>query len=94
MVLTEDLASDPEPQFEALYGKLNLPFTPEVRARIRSHTSADNPKEAGAGRADQIARDSKSVVSIWKDRLSPAEIDRIRRETEDISTLYYGDEDW
>lgn len=94
IVRTEDLADDPENRFRDLYTRLNLPFTPEVRAGIRSHSSAANPREAGEGRADQIARDSRAVTSVWKERLTPAEIDRIRRETSDIAPHYYGDADW
>ncbi|MEO0852479.1 MAG: hypothetical protein AAFY15_03095, partial [Cyanobacteria bacterium J06648_11] len=66
----------------------------EIRDRILAFSSNDNPKEAGRGRADQIARDSQATISVWKQRLSSAEIERVRRETEDIATLFYSDEDW
>ena len=90
----EDLSRDPAAGYRHLYDRLNLPFTDAIRDRILAFSSADNPKEAGRGRADQIARDSQATISVWKQRLTPAEIDRIRRETDDIASTFYGDEDW
>ncbi|MEO1134305.1 MAG: sulfotransferase, partial [Cyanobacteria bacterium J06639_1] len=91
VVRTEDLSRDPAGGYRNLFDRLALPFTNDIRDRILAYSSANNPKEAGRGRADQIARDSRATISVWKQRLSPTEIDRIQRETEDIAPLFYGD---
>ncbi|MEM6445426.1 MAG: sulfotransferase [Cyanobacteria bacterium J06642_2] len=94
VVRTEDLSRDPGKGYRNLFERLNLPFSDDIRDRVLAYSSASNPKEAGQGRADQIARDSQATISVWKQRLTPTEIDRIRRETEDIAPLFYSDEDW
>ncbi|WP_299938753.1 sulfotransferase [uncultured Pelagimonas sp.] len=93
-VRTEDLSRNPLTEFEQLYQRLDLSFTQEARNQIAAHSSTANTQEAPTGRADQIARDSQATISVWKNRLSSDEIDRIRNQTSDISPYFYGDEDW
>lgn len=89
----EDLAADPVAGFEALYKRLGLPFTPAVRRVVEEHSSPDNPAEF-SGRQDNSRRNSRETIAIWKKRLAPQEIDRIRRGVEEVSRHFYDDEHW
>jgi hypothetical protein len=61
---------------------------------VAQHSSRDNPPEAAAGVAHQLRLDSRANVWSWKGRLSPREVDRVRRGTADVAPAFYTDEDW
>lgn len=94
LVRTEDLSRNAVEEYRKLFARLSLAFSDRVRSEIAAHSSEDNLKEAGTGRANQIKRDSVATISVWKTRLSSHEIERIRSATEDISSQFYGDADW
>jgi len=88
----EDLAAQPLPGFEDLYGRLGLTFTAAARAAVARSTDPSNPVEARDNRA--LARDSRASVWTWKERLTAEEIERVRAETEPIWKEFYSDGDW
>ena len=90
----EDLSYEPVERFAALYERLSLPFTSEVREAVAASSSGDNPRETSIENpyATQIA--SRANLENWKRRLSKEEIFRIRRATEDIAERYYANEEW
>jgi hypothetical protein len=89
----EDLASDPIGKFRAMYQALGLEFREESEKVIHLHTSSDNPAEFD-GRRDRSRRNSLETVQIWKKRLAPEEIRRIREGVEEVSRQFYGEESW
>lgn len=89
----EDLARDPQGAFEDLYDDLDLAFSEEVRTYIAERTSPENPvtTEEDPG---SISRDSRRVIWSWRDRLTEAEQERVRKATAEIASTFYDDSDW
>jgi hypothetical protein len=90
----EDLSIDPIPGYRALYESLGLEFSPRVEKTILNSSSSENPVELSRKKVHAIKLDSRASVDNWKKRLTTEEIQRIRKMTEDVSTLYYSDAEW
>jgi hypothetical protein len=89
----EDLSRDPMRGFEMLYDSLGLEWSDQVREVVRAHSDASNPSEAPAV-YQYLKRDSRSNIWNWKQRLTEAEIERVRGQVEDVSQLFYSNGDW
>jgi len=89
----EDLSRDPLEGFRALFNRLNLEFSESVEGAVQEYTNASNPSEAPDG-SSSIKRNSRSNIWNWKNRLETSEIERIRTSVEDVSRLFYRDDDW
>lgn len=94
VVRQEDLARDPAPGFRDLYGKLGLDFTPAVERSVLNSSSSDNPAEASTDRVHSVKLDSQANLRSWQQRLSEAEIARIRSITQTVAHHYYSDPEW
>jgi len=92
-VRQEDLASNPIDEFRKLFVRLNLPMTPHAEEVIRRHSDPSNPAEFKGGR-DASRRNSRETIRLWKERLSPEEVDRVRRETESVWRIFYKEDHW
>lgn len=90
----EDLSRWPLSEFLSLFSWLGLPFSRSVRCTIEESTSEQNPRAEVDGEAHRIRLNSRANVWSWCARLSPEEIDRIRRGTEDVAPWFYTDADW
>jgi len=90
----EDLSLRPVEQFKKLFDQLNVEFTERIERVIIDYSNASNPSEAPAGILHQLKRNSVANIKNWKVRLSKSEIERIREGVQNISSLFYGDEDW
>ena len=90
----EDLAGDPRSRFQELYGRVGLTWDDDVGAAIDRYAASGNPKEVPGWRRRAIKRDSKAASRTWRQRLSADEIARIRAGTEEVSSLFYSEEDW
>jgi hypothetical protein len=90
----EDLADDPLPGFEALYGKLDLRWDEGARKRVAESSGSENPKELPPWRRRAVKRDSGAAKKTWLKRLLPEEIGRIRDGTQEVARLFYDDSDW
>lgn len=92
----EDLSLDPVAGYRRLFAGLGLSFTPDCERMIRECTDKANLKDAAlAGKSTHFTKlDSAENVKNWQRRLSPDEILRVRRGTEDVSPFYYTDADW
>jgi hypothetical protein len=88
----EDIGARPLPEFDRLYGELGLDFSPAAQRAISEHSKTTNPQEARDARV--LKRDSRAAVRTWTTRLSPEEIDRVRRGTQGIAGAFYSDADW
>jgi len=82
----EDVVADPLEAFSSVYRRLDLSLTNEVLERI---TDSLNSKEGETGDASYKARDKESVLSTWKERLSPQEGDKIMEETAVLRREFY-----
>jgi hypothetical protein len=94
IVRHEDLSLDPIPGYRALYTSLGLEFTPRVEKIILNSSSSENPAELSRKKVHAVKLDSRVNLDNWKKRLTVEEIERVRRMTEEISSLYYSDAEW
>ena len=94
IVRHEDLSLDPVAGYKSLYESLGLTFTEKVRATILNSSSSENPAELSQKKVHSVKLDSRANLDNWKKRLTPEEITRIRKLTEDVSPLFYFDTEW
>ena len=94
IVRHEDLSRDPIPGYRALYAELGLEFTPRVEKTILNSSSSENPRELSRKKVHAFKLNSRANVVNWKKRLTPDEIEHIRRVTHQVSGLYYSDAEW
>ncbi len=90
----EDISRRPRPEFAALFAQLGLDLSPAVARAIAETSSSRNPREARSGQAHDLWRDSRANVWSWVWRLTPDEVEYIRRETADVARFFYTDADW
>ena len=90
----EDLAADPLPRFRALYESLGLSWTESTAAEVVRSSQSGNPVDVTPDRKHEIRRHSKAAALSWHTRLSKAEIDRIRTETQTVWPKFYAEEEW
>jgi hypothetical protein len=94
IVRHEDLSLDPVAGYKSLYKSLGLKFDDQVRDTILNSSSSENPAELSKKKVHSVKLDSRANMDNWKKRLTPEEITRIRKMTEDISPLFYADNEW
>lgn len=80
----ETLSENPVVGFEQIFQFLDLEVTDDIRDAISEYSNAAQTQRHG-----EIRRDSKANISSWKTRLTPAEADKIRSETAEISEKLY-----
>jgi len=90
----EDLSRDPVNRYHDLYSKLDLEFTPRVQKFIENASSSENPTELSRKKTHSVKLDSLANIKNWKKRLSEEDVRRVRKMTEEVSYLYYSDEEW
>jgi hypothetical protein len=94
IVRHEDLSRDPIPGYRDLYEALGLEFTPRVEKIILNSSSSENPTELSHKKVHGVKLDSRASLDNWKKRLTVEEIDRVRKITQGVSSLYYSSEEW
>jgi len=94
IVRHEDLSLDPVTGYKSLYESLGLVFDEKVRDTILNSSSSENPTELSKKKVHSVKLDSRANMDNWKKRLTSDEITRIRKTTEDVSHLFYSDEEW
>jgi hypothetical protein len=94
VVRHEDLSLDPVAGYKSLYESLGLTFDEKVRDTILNSSSSENPTELSKKKVHSVKLDSRANMSNWKKRLTPEEITRIRKLTEDVSHFFYADDEW
>jgi len=88
----EDISRNTLSGFLELFNQLNLEYTETTKQTILDYSSINNSRQDYE--ADELKRHSLKNIEIWKSRLTPSEIERIRTKVEDISSKFYDDEDW
>ena len=94
LVRHEDLSSDPVRRYEQLYDRLGLDLNEAARRTIAHFTSEENPGEVFLRQYGSVRLDSGSSIFSWSKRLTSGEIERIRRETQDVWPEFYAARDW
>jgi len=94
IVRHEDLSLDPVAGYKSLYESLGLTFDEKVRDTILNSSSSENPTELSKKKVHSVKLDSRANMGNWKKRMTPEEITRIRKLTEDVSHLFYADDEW
>lgn len=89
----EDLSRDPLKEFEKLYHRLNISFTPEEERKIFQYTYGENPGEVDNDE-ELLKRDSLANIYNWKTRLGDEEIEQIYEKVEKVSRLFYSEQEW
>ena len=90
----EDLSRDPLSGYKKIFNKLNLRYTNSIEETIRKHSYADHAENAQPNNHNSIRRNSLSTIWNWKERLTREEINRIKNNVEEISSLFYTHEEW
>lgn len=92
----EDLSRNPAPEFRAIFDRLSLDFSDDVRRSLEAYT-----RNGGAltrfslfGARRRTVRDSRENIFAFRKRLSPEEIARVRAATAPLADLFYADADW
>jgi len=88
----EDLSQDPVQSFQTIFNKLNLEFSDRVKCAVHDHSHSSHSIESEDPYCTK--RNSQSIIWNWKGRLTIQEIERIRDKVEDISRVFYSNEDW
>jgi len=88
----EDLSQEPLTGFHFLFDRLDLEFSPRIQKIIKEYSHARNP--INSEDPFLIRRSSQSLVKKWQQELSKSQITRIRNKVENISSRFYGDDDW
>lgn len=88
----EDLSNNPLREFEYIYGRFDLEFTPSAKSGILESSGAYNPVEQRAN--NEFKRNSKANIQNWKRRLNSEDIEKIKSETSMLSKKFYGDYKW
>jgi hypothetical protein len=94
IVRHEDLSLDPVAGYKLLYESLGLTFDEKARDTILNSSSSENPTELSKKKVHSVKLDSRANMNNWKKRLTPEEITRIRKLTEDVSHFFYSDTEW
>jgi hypothetical protein len=94
VVRHEDLSLDAVAGYKSLYESLGLTFDEKIRDTILNSSSSENPTELSKKKVHSVKLDSRANMGNWKKRLTPEEITRIRKLTEDVSHLFYADHEW
>jgi len=88
----KDLALEPLDGYQKIFQKLGLKFSEHIRDRIQAHSllketlSDDDPYA--------IKQNPYQVIYKWKKTLTPDEINRIQKRVEEISAVFFSDNEW
>lgn len=86
----EDLSRDPEREFRHLFERLDLRFTPQVELGLSRFT---NSKRVPVPGSEDLARNSRANIDVWRTRLSGAEQQYLLDRVADTSSAFYSDEE-
>lgn len=91
----EELSADPINGFQELFEQLEMDFTETAVQTIRRHSQLpETPVSAGEVLFTGLQRDSASNIWMWKERLTAAEVGRVRDRVEEVSQMFYTAEEW
>jgi hypothetical protein len=90
----EDVAGDPLPSFERLYGDLGLTWSERVVDGVHRYSGDQNSAVVPDRDKGGVRRSSVAAMWTWQSRLTGDEVARVRAGTEEEASLFYGSVDW
>jgi hypothetical protein len=90
----EDLSLNPVQGYQALYESLDLKFDEKVKDTILHSSSSENPTRLAKDQTFSVKLDSRAALNNWKKILSAEEISRVRKMTENVSPMFYSEDEW
>jgi hypothetical protein len=90
----EDLSREPVEGFRKIFDHTGLPYTPEIQREVIASSMAENPVEPKPGVVHALHRNSRANVDVWRTRLTPDEVERLRSRLGDVSNEFYTDAEW
>jgi hypothetical protein len=88
----EDLSLRPEEVFRRIFNAVQLPFSKKTITAIQQSSGPHNSAEQQPRK--EYYRNSRKNVDNWKNRLTAAEITRIRKGTARVAARFYDDNAW
>jgi hypothetical protein len=88
----EDLALNPIENYQAIFKRIELPFSKRVQTAIQTHRLRNQDPDTTNPYATE--RDPLQVVSRWERSLTSEEISRIRTRVEAVSSAFYSEHEW
>ena len=89
----EEVCKKPLDHFQYIFQQLNLDFTPQIQSYIYNSTNYIQPENIFE-EIHSVKRNTQKQIDIWKMRLSQEQINRIRTQVEEVSNVFYNDDDW
>lgn len=90
----EDLSLNPINEFQKIFDYFDLSFTEDTKQYLFDTTNEGNSAEAQNNVLHQLNRNSKENIYNFKNRLTQEEIARIKKGTQNVSHVFYGQEWW
>jgi hypothetical protein len=88
----EDLSRDPLHHFRLLFDKLDVTWSESVEQYLYESSGAQNKALDDDPSSDR--RHSSEHMWNWTRQLTAEQISKVRRETDEVSSRFYGAEDW
>lgn len=85
----ENIARNPIPEFQKIFDYLKLPMNDAIYRYIHKYTSENNPADSETTKFQP--RNSKKSLDVWKERLTPQEIEQVMFATKRIANELYRD---
>jgi hypothetical protein len=91
----EDLSARPFELFSELFQQLRLDYSPLVELFLsQTLTRRDRAYVAHSTAIDDVCRDTASNVTVWRERLTPAEVQLICERTRGVWEQFYSEDSW
>jgi hypothetical protein len=90
----EDLSRTPVEGFRSIFAHVGLDYSDAVQQQVLVSSRAENPTEAPKGVVHAIQRNSAANAAVWRSRLEPDEVERLRSLVADVADEFYTDEEW
>jgi hypothetical protein len=94
IVRHEDLSREPITGYQRLFEQLGLQYTPDVQRTVIKSSDSSNPAERSNRAVHTTQLDSRANIDNWKNRLTDAEVSRIRTITGDVAAHFYSQDTW
>lgn len=89
----EDFYQNVVDNFTILFNQLNIKFTDKIKANIIKSSMAYSKPDYLIS-AQEIHRNSLNNIKTYQQRLTPDEIDFMKRKTKDIASYFYLSNDY
>ncbi len=92
LVKLEDLSNNPVEEFQALFGRLDLPWSDTVKKKILKTTQVKGKAEVKNNLVQDFKRDSAKIFELRRNSLSVEERRKIFDIVKDVALEFYSEE--